>query len=199
MRQGMHAWWKLTIADSLVELGTDVTAGLSDQEVRRRLDQYGSNVLTERGVKSPWLILWEQLTGVMVVILIIAALVSGAMGEYADAVVIGVIVVLNALLGLSQEYRAEKAMAALKRMAAPTVKVRRGGEVREIASRDLVPGDIVILEAGSLVPADCRLLEVANLRAQEAALTGESEPVEKDTQPLAVIFPGTKFCPSIER
>jgi hypothetical protein len=104
----------------------------------------------------------------MVVILIIATIVSALLGEFKDAAVVLAVVVLNALLGFRQEYQAEKAMAALKKMAVPIVKVRRGGHVREISSRELVPGDIVLLEAGNLVPADCRLLESANLRTQEA-------------------------------
>ena len=180
----MNHWWTLSPSDSLAQLETDLSWGLSNQEAKRRFEKYGPNSLIERGIKSPWKILWEQLTGVMVVILIIASVVSALLGEHADAVVIGIIVVLNALLGLSQEYRAEKAMTALKRMAAPMVKVRRNGEVQEIGSPRLVPGDIILLEAGNLVPADCRLLESANLRIQEAALTGESEPVAKDTQAL---------------
>lgn len=180
----MSAWWQLSNAESLTKLDTDASRGLSDQEAQRRLDTFGPNALVERGIKSPWLILWEQFKGIMIVMLIIAAMVSAAMGEYADAAVIFVIVVLNALLGLIQEYRAEKAMAALKKMSVPTVKVRRNGGVQEISSRDLVPGDILILEAGNLVPADCRLLETTNLRVQEAALTGESEPVEKNAHPL---------------
>lgn len=175
----MNEWWKLSADDCLAKLGSDWKNGLSDGVVRWRLEKYGQNVLIERGIKSPWVILWEQLTGVMVVILLVAGLVSAVMGEYADAAVIAIIVVLNAILGLTQEYRAEKAMAALKQMSVPVVKVRREGEVSEISSVDLVPGDIVLLEAGSMVPADCRLLEAVNLRIQEAALTGESEPVEK--------------------
>jgi Ca2+-transporting ATPase len=181
----MGNWHNLSTAESLVKLDSDASAGLNDEEVGRRMAIHGPNALVERGIKSPWLILWEQLTGIMIVILIIAAVVSAAMGEMADAIVIFVIIVLNALLGLSQEYRAEKAMAALKKMAVPVVRVRRSGDVREISSRELVPGDILIMEAGNLVPADCRLIETANLRVQEAALTGESEPVEKNVEPLA--------------
>jgi Ca2+-transporting ATPase len=180
----MNDWWKLSAAESLAKLESDAATGLSNPEAQRRAQAHGPNALVERGIKSPWVILWEQLTGVMVAILIIAAVVSAAMGEHADAIAIGVIVVLNAALGLSQEYRAEKAMAALKRMSVPIVKVRRDSEVHEISSPDLVPGDILLLEAGGIVPADCRLLEVANLRVQEAALTGESEPVEKNTHPI---------------
>src|SRR5450759_1734460 len=129
----MYAWWTLSAETCLAQLKTDVSNGLSDDEAQHRLAATGPNTLIERGIKSPWVILGAQFTGVMVVVLIVAAVVSAFLGEYADAIVIGVIVILNALLGLSQEYRAEKAMAALKRMAVPTVKIRRGGDVREIS------------------------------------------------------------------
>ncbi|MEI6970286.1 MAG: cation-translocating P-type ATPase [bacterium] len=182
--QNTNEWWKLPVESCLAELKTSAAGGLKEADVVSLLGKHGQNALVERGVKSPWAILWEQLTGVLVVILIVAGIVSAVMGEYADALVIGILVLLNAVLGLTQEYRAEKAMAALKRMSVPVVKVRRGGQVHEISSLELVPGDVVILEAGGTVPADCRLLEAVNLRVQEAALTGESEPVEKHTQPL---------------
>ncbi|HEX2183470.1 MAG TPA: HAD-IC family P-type ATPase, partial [Rubrobacteraceae bacterium] len=116
---------------------------------------------------------------------IVAALASALLGDYEDSIAIAVIVVLNAALGFAQEYRAERAMAALKRLSAPRVKVRRAGHVREVSARELVPGDVVFLEAGNLVPADGRLLEAVNLRVEEAALTGESEPVDKE--PEAVV------------
>src|SRR5512139_9773 len=121
----------------------------------------------------------------MVVILIISAVVSVILGETIDAAVILIIVVLNAILGFVQEYRAEQAMAALKRMAVPHVRVRRDGHLQEITARSLVPGDIIQLETGNTVPADARLLQSANLRVQEAVLTGESEAVEKDSASLA--------------
>jgi Ca2+-transporting ATPase len=175
----MDTWYQLESEEALTHLGSDAAQGLSADEAARRLEQHGPNELEERGVKTPWQILWEQFTETMVVILIIATVVSALLGEFKDAAVVLAVVVLNALLGFRQEYQAEKAMAALKKMAVPVVKVRRGGHVREISSRELVPGDIVLLEAGNLVPADCRLLESANLRTQEAALTGESEPVSK--------------------
>ena len=120
----------------------------------------------------------------MVVILLVAAAVSAFLGEYNDVIVIMAIVVLNAILGFTQEYRAEQAIAALKKLAVPTVKVRRSGRIEEISARELVPGDVVSLEAGNLVPADGRLLESVNLKIQEAALTGESEAVEKQTDAL---------------
>ncbi len=193
----MSDWHKLTPPQAMEKLG-GAPEGLSLEEAAARLERHGPNELLQRGLKSPWLILYEQLTGVLVIVLLVAAAVSAVMGYiderskpqpgwaegYSDAIAIVVIVILNALLGLTQEYRAEKAMAALKRMAAPTVRVRRGGQVMEIPSRQIVPGDILLLEAGNIVPADCRLIEAVNLRIQESALTGESEPVEKDTQPL---------------
>jgi Ca2+-transporting ATPase len=181
-------WYRKATIEVVSLLSTDAEAGLAPAEAGRRLVEHGPNELVERGVKSPWRILWEQLTGLMVVILIVAAVVSGALGDWKDAIAILAIVVLNAVLGFSQEFRAEKAMAALKQLAVPTVKVRRNdngkGRVVEISARELVPGDVVLLEAGVLVPADGRLLESVNLRVEEAALTGESEPVEKHAAAL---------------
>ena len=173
-------WHTSEVEEVLRALDTDAESGLSSEEVARRLGERGPNELEERGGRRPWSILWEQFTSAMIVILVVAAVVSALLGDYEDSIAIAVIVVLNAALGFAQEYRAERAMAALKRMSAPTVKVRRGGNVREVSARELVPGDMVLLEAGNLVPADGRLVEGANLRVQEAALTGESEPVEKD-------------------
>ena len=178
----MNNWYRLSINTTLQQLGTDTGQGLSKAEVTTRLAKYGPNELIERGGKSPWLILWEQLADTMVVILIVAAIISAFLGDYKDTAVILIIVVLNAALGFRQEYKAEQAMAALKRLAAPIVKVRRDGHVLEIPARELVPGDIVLLETGNLVPADARLLESANLRVEEAALTGESAPVEKEAE-----------------
>ena len=177
-------WHTLDIPEVLSHLQTDATNGLDEADAARRLAEHGPNELVDRGGKNPWRILWEQLTATMVIILIVAAVLSAALGDYKDAVVILAIVVLNALLGFTQEYRAERAMAALKKLAVPSVKVRRGGHVLEISARDLVPGDLVLLEAGNLVPADGRVLESANLRIQESSLTGESEAVDKDPRPL---------------
>jgi Ca2+-transporting ATPase len=177
-------WYQLDAAAVLRELKTDPDTGLSEAEATRRAGQYGRNELVGTGIKSPWLILWEQLTALMVVILIIGAIVSALLGDYKDAIAIGAIVVLNAVLGFSQEYRAEKAMAALKKLAVPSVRVRRDGNVEEIPAVRLVPGDIVLLEAGNFVPADCRVLESAGLQTHEAALTGESEPIAKISDAL---------------
>ncbi|MBX7255901.1 MAG: cation-translocating P-type ATPase [Candidatus Hydrogenedentes bacterium] len=173
-------WYSKTVDEALSALQVDPAHGLSDDEASSRLATIGHNELEERGIKSPWAILWEQLTAIMVVILIIAAAISFLLGETTDAIAILAIVVVNAVLGVRQEYKAEKAMAALKQLAVPSVRVRRSGALVSISARDLVPGDIVFLEAGSSIPADGRLVESANLQVEEAALTGESVPAEKE-------------------
>ncbi|MCP4424771.1 MAG: cation-translocating P-type ATPase [Chloroflexi bacterium] len=181
----MGDWYKSETKQVVAILETNPETGLSAAEAQQRLAQYGLNELVEKGAKSPWLILWEQLTEIMVVILIVAAAVSAFFGEVNDVIVILAIVVLNAILGFTQEYRAEKAIAALKKLAVPTVTVRRDGRIEEISARELVPGDIVLLETGDLIPADGRLVESVNLRVQEAALTGESEAVDKVDEVLS--------------
>ncbi len=181
----MGDWYRYEVEQVVETLKTNPETGLSAAEAAQRLEQYGLNELIEKGAKSPWLIIWEQLTEIMVVILIIAAIVSAFFGEINDVIVILAIVVLNAILGFTQEYRAEKAIAALKKLAVPTVTVRRNGRIEEISARELVPGDIVILETGDLIPADGRLIESVNLRVQEAALTGESEAVDKVDEALS--------------
>ena len=173
-----------TRAEVLEELGVDADTGLTDGAAQERIARYGPNKLVEQGKKSPWLILLDQFKDVMVIVLLVAALVSLVLGEYTEVVVIMAIVVLNAALGFTQEYRAEQAMDALKALAEPLVRVRRDGRVQERPSHEIVPGDIVLLEAGNLVPADGRVLKSINLKVDEAALTGESEPVEKDVQAI---------------
>ena len=180
----MTDWYKFDVETVEEELKTSVNDGLSKSEAQNRLTQYGPNELIDRGTKSVWLILLDQFKDVMVVILFVAALVSLVLQEYVDVIVIMAIVVINAIIGFSQEYRAERAVAALKKLAVPTVKVRRDGRIEEISARELVPGDVVILEAGNLAPADGRLLTSVNLKVEEAALTGESEAVVKVTDAL---------------
>lgn len=172
-------WHVLDTDDILRILDVDPDTGLSETEATKRLATYGPNELVEKPLKSPFVILWEQLTSPLVLLLIGAAVISGFLGKWDSVVAIMAIVIINAILGLVQEYRAERAMAALQRMAAPTVRVRRDGRLVEIEARRIVPGDVVLLEAGSIVPADGRLYESINLRVQEASLTGESQPVEK--------------------
>jgi len=180
----MEKWFAKQPKDVLQDLNTNVENGLSDNEVSTRQQKFGPNELIDRGTKSPWKIILEQLSETMVLILIISAVIMLFLSEYKDAIVIMIIVVLNSALGFSQEYRAEKAMAALKKMSTPKVRVRRGGHISEISSRELVPGDVIFLEAGNSIPADGSLVESVNFRVQEAVLTGESEAVEKNIEPI---------------
>ena len=176
--------WHQLAADAALGRAESRPDGLTASEVDARLARFGPNELVERGARTVWHILLEQLRSVMVIVLIVAGVISLALGEFTDAAAILAIVVLNAILGVMQEYRAEKAMRALKSLAVPVVRVRRDGRLLEVSARDVVPGDVVLLEAGSHVPADGRLLEAVNLRVQEATLTGESEPVEKHSEPV---------------
>jgi P-type Ca2+ transporter type 2C len=179
-------FWHMQPEETVIsELGTSPETGLSEVEAQKRLSQFGPNELIERGGKHPLKILWEQFTSTMVLILIAAAVISGLLGKVTETVAIAAIVILFALLGFFQEYRAEQAMAALKKLAVPIVRVVRGGQKREISARELVSGDIIQLEAGNTVPADIRLIESVNLKIQEAILTGESDAVEKTTAALA--------------
>ncbi len=166
-------------------LRTDASAGLDPSAVIDSREAYGPNVLTEAAGTPPWKILWEQFTATMVLILIAAAGLSAYLGKALEAVAIMAIVVLFGLLGFFQEYRAERAIAALRAMSTPLVTVRRSGGLTEIPAEQVVVGDVVTLDAGAVVPADMRVVECAGLRIQEAALTGESEPVDKVSQPLA--------------
>lgn len=180
----MSNWYAQNSTEVLQKLKTNSKEGLSKSEVTHRLRMYGFNELSEQNIESPWQILWEQLTATVVLILIVAAIFSAILDDFKNAIAIMAIVVFNTLLGFKQEYQAQQSVAALKKLVVPTVKVRRHGLVEEISARELVPGDIVMLEAGNLIPADCRLLESASLRVQEASLTGESEPIDKNPSVL---------------
>ena len=159
--------------------------GLNPQEASKKLDQFGPNELKAKRKKSPFMMFLDQFKDFMILVLIAAAVVAGIVGELTDTLIIAAIILANAVIGFIQEYRAEKAIEALKQMAAPTVNVLRGGNPLSIASRELVPGDIVLIEAGSIIPADIRLIESARLKIDEAALTGESVPVEKSVVQLS--------------
>ncbi len=168
----------------LKEHGVDKAQGLGDSEIESRQLEFGKNALpTDEGVNWIQLIL-GQFTDVMVIILIVAAVISALLGEATDVIVILAIVALNAMLGIYQEYQAEQALAALSRLQVPQVRVRRGGHIHEISAEELVPGDVVLIGEGDRIPADGRLIEVINLQIEEAALTGESVPVEKDTDSI---------------
>ncbi len=182
--QQQPAWHTETIEQVCLQLGTDHQHGLAAGEAAQRLDHYGPNEIPSAARRPLWHLLLAQFADFMILILIGAAVISGIVGEPLDAVVIVTIVALNALIGALQEYRSERAIAALKAMAAPQAKVLRGGKQYTTAARELVPGDIVRLEAGDVVPADMRLLETAGFKVDESALSGESVAAEKRTQPL---------------
>jgi Ca2+-transporting ATPase len=182
-------WHAKEVEDVLEALETS-REGITDEEAGRRLEEYGANELKEEAKIKWYHILYEQFTSILVIILIISAAVSAYLAiqesePMTDAIVILFIVVMNAILGFVQEYRAEKAVEALKAMVSPQVLVLREGREESIDSINLVPGDIVLLEAGSRIPADGRLIEAANLEVDEAALTGESRPVYKRLEPVA--------------
>jgi Ca2+-transporting ATPase len=176
--------WTRDAAEVAAALGTDPARGLSADEAAARLARYGRNELVERGKKPTWRLLLEQFTNAMIVVLMVAAVITALLGDLKDTVVILAIVVLNGIVGFVQEYRAEQALDALKRMASPTARVVRDGETILVPAPEVVPGDLVRLDAGDIVTADLRLLEARALRINEAALTGESEPAEKSTEPL---------------
>ena len=173
-----EAWHALPAREVLERLDAN-DQGLTSEEATKRLSHYGQNQLQEAARPTFWYMLWEQLNNFVVILLIVASVISALLGDYIEAAAIMAIVVLNSVLGIVQEQRAEEALAALKRLAAPDAQVVRDGRRQAIPARDLVPGDIVYLEAGNYVPADVRLLEMMNLKAEEAALTGESVPVQK--------------------
>lgn len=172
--------WHQMGTDALVEtLASSPEKGLTASEAARRLEEHGRNELSEGKRVSPVLLFLNQFKDFMVLVLMGATLISGLLGEYLDAITIIAIIVLNAVLGFVQEFRAERSLRALKELSAPTAKVLRGGEFVTIAAKDLVVGDIVSLESGDRIPADVRLLEANSCYAEESALTGESVPVGK--------------------
>lgn len=176
-----HAWHALNREDVVDRLQTEPAHGLDQDQVAARLQKFGYNELEESPPPSFLQMVLDQFSNFIVIVLIIAALISALLGDYIEAVAILAIVVLNALLGVVQERRAEEALASLRKLAAPEAHVVREGHRVTVPSRELVVGDVVILESGNYVPADMRLIETANLRIEEASLTGESEVVEKDS------------------
>ena len=188
-----QAWHSMTAAEAASALESNLEEGLTAEQVRKRREQFGTNELREAPGRSFWRMLLDQFNQFLVIILIIAAIVSALIGwteynrtgeitEFIDAIAIMTIVILNAILGVVQEGRAEEALAALKKMSAPNARVLRDGYTQTIPSTELVPGDVVILETGNYIPADVRLVESVNLRIEEASLTGESVPVGKDAR-----------------
>jgi Ca2+-transporting ATPase len=181
----MENWHQLDTAALLEQLASDGSAGLTAAEARLRLARFGPNELQAAKPISPWKIFGEQVKNILVIILLVAVGLSAFLGHTVEAIAIAVIVLFAVLLGFVQEYRAERAIEALRKMAAPTAAVVRDHEERNIPARELVPGDIILLRAGDKVAADTRLIEAVNLQIDEAALTGESVPIEKQTAALA--------------
>ncbi len=171
-------WYNLGPDEVITALNSN-SRGLSREEAQKRLDQFGPNDLAEGKKISPWAIFISQFKSFLIIILLIAVALSAILAEVADAIVIFVIILFAAGLGFIQEYRAERSMETLKKMAAPNASVLRDGEETEIPARDLVPGDIILLRTGDRIPADARLIEAVNLRTEEAPLTGESVPCGK--------------------
>lgn len=173
-------WYKKTTEEVFQELHVKSDKGITEQEAQKRLEQYGPNRLATNRKKT-WLErIFAQINNVLIYVLIIAAVVSAFVGEIADAIIIGLVVIINAVVGVIQESKAEDALEALKNMATPKAIVQRDGEMKEIDSAEVVQGDFIVVSAGSYIPCDIRLIESANLKVEEAALTGESVPVDKD-------------------
>ena len=173
-------WFVVSAQKALERLNVSREEGLSSREAEDRLEAFGRNELEEAEGTSLWEMIYDQFSNFVVILLLVAALVSALLGDWVEAAAIMTIVILNAVLGVVQERRAEEALAALKKMASPDADVLRDGHRKAVSAREVVPGDIVFLEAGNYIPADVRLLETVNLRVDEAALTGESVPVSKN-------------------
>jgi Ca2+-transporting ATPase len=183
MEQTSKPWHSMPISDVKRELNATMD-GLSSEEAQKRLLEFGPNELKKEKGKSSVKLFLEQFTDILIIILLIATVLSFAVGEAYDAIVIIAIVMACAILGFTQEYKAEKALEALKKMTAPTATVLRDGKEMQLQTRDVVPGDILLLYTGDKVPADARLIEAINMKTDEAPLTGESTPVNKSVEPL---------------
>ena len=183
-------WQSFNIDQVVRKFRTNIGVGLSSEEVENRRNKHGPNKLEEKKKESLLIRFIKQFQDFMIIILLIAAVVSAGISyfqgenDYIDSIIIVAIVVLNAIMGLVQEAKAEKSLDALKNMSAPVAKVRRNGRIATIRTEEVVPGDIVLLEAGNYVPADCRLISSYNLKVEESSLTGETVPVEKNAEVL---------------
>lgn len=178
-------WHSMNYSETAASLKSDISAGLNDDDVPARQAEYGENIITAAKKASPLLLFFEQFKNTLIIILIIATLLSGILGHVVEAVAIGVIIMFAVLLGFIQEFRAERALEALRDMAAPLATVLRGGVEKRVQASELVPGDMIILAAGDRVAADARLVESINLQVDEAILTGESVPVSKERDYIA--------------
>ena len=183
-------WFNKTVTETLESLKTNVKDGLKSEEIEERRKKYGFNELKAKKKKTLLVKFLEQFKDFMIIILIIAAIVSGVIGYLqnegiTDSIIILIVVIMNAIIGVAQESKAEKSLEALQKLSSHVAKVIRDGKLVVMPSKELVPGDIVIIETGDYVPADLRIIEAANLKAQEASLTGESVPVEKNTEAIS--------------
>lgn len=174
-------WFDIHSQEALTKLSVDLKTGLSESEAKNRLQKYGENKLNSQVKKTVVKLFLSQINDVMIYILLGAAIISIFMHEYSDAVIILIVILINALIGVVQESKAEKSLEALKKLSTPKAIVRRDGNIKEIPSEEVVIGDIIILDAGRYLPADLRLIESANLKIDESAFTGESVPAEKDS------------------
>lgn len=182
-----ETWFNKSIEETCKILETNINTGLNNTQVQEKINKYGENKLKEKKKKSLVIKFLEQFKDFMIIVLIIAALVSGAVGiaegeGITDTIIILIVVIVNAIIGVTQENKAEKSLEALQKLSSHAAKVIRNGELIVIPSSNLVPGDIVVLETGDYVPADLRIIEAVNLKSQEASLTGESVPVEKNAE-----------------
>src|SRR5262245_26996914 len=175
-------WHTITVEEAAEKLRTDLARGLNEDEAGRRRAQFGPNRLTELRGRSPLVILRAQFQNLIVLLLLVAAVIAFALGENIEAVAILIVIVLNAAIGFLTEWKAERALAALKKEFVPVAHVVRDGMERQVAAADLVPGDLVVVSAGIRVPCDGRVVEAARLQVEEAALTGESVAVSKRTE-----------------
>ncbi len=183
-------WETLRKEEVLKELKTDSRHGLSEEEVKKRQQEYGKNKLEDKPKESLFVRFIKQFNDFMIIILILASIISAVVSkcqgenDYIDSIIIIAIVVLNAIMGVVQEAKAEKSIEALQEMTPPKAKVTRNGITTEIKAEELVPGDIITLEAGNYVPADSRIIESFHLKIEESSLTGETEPVLKDANKI---------------
>lgn len=173
-------FYSKNIQDILKDTDSDSLNGLTSEEVEKRQKEFGANKLASQKKQTLFQLLISQINDVLIYILIVAAIISALVGEISEAIIVAVIIILNAVIGIIQESKAENSLEALKNLSAPKTIVKRDGELKEISSEDVVPGDIIIIDAGRYIPCDLRLIEAANLKIEESALTGESVPVDKD-------------------
>lgn len=173
-------FYSKNIQDVLKDTNSDPLNGLTSEEVEKRQKEFGANKLASQKKQTLFQLFIAQINDVLIYILIAAAVISALVGETSDAIIVAVIIILNAVIGIIQESKAEHSLEALKNLSAPKTIVKRDGELKEVSSEDIVPGDIIIIDAGRYIPCDLRLIETANLKIEESALTGESVPVDKD-------------------